>query len=408
MIRVLTLNSDTDGVGYWRVLMPHLCINDPEIKVEIRLLTDNTLPLLDENYIRHFDIIFYNKVIPFADPQKEQLFYDLCKKHNIKIIWDVDDYWILDQTHLNYKNWKKNNSQEKYENIMRKADVVTTTTSIFADRIRQINPNVVVIPNAINSEEFQWTQPKYESDRTRFLWGGGISHMVDLRLLKDEFKTFDKKFLSDSQFIMCGYDLRVKMANNVIKKDDPNRSQWGKFEDIFSNDGKYIKNPEYRSYLKNSSNFDNDLNYGRKEEYLNEFYQRRHTKPILLYGTQYRECDVSVAPLKNNHSFNMMKSQLKLIEAGMYKCPVILSNYGPYTLDDIDGSKGGTQKGFLVDEGTNDWYDKMKWYSQNKNAIIEHGEAAYEYVMGNFSMEVVNKERIALYKEVASQNRKEI
>jgi len=406
MIRVLVLSSDTDGVGYFRTLMPNLCINDPDIKIELRLLSDGTLPLFDENFLKQFNLIFYNKVIPFPNPEKEDIFYGLCKKHNIKVLYDIDDYWILDSTHLNYKNWKTNKSQEKIEGIMAKADAVTTTTSIFADKIREINPEVYVLPNAINHKEQQWDQNKYESNKTRFLWGGGISHIVDLRLIKDEFKKFDKNFLEKSQFVMCGFDMRIKMQQGGLKKDDPRRSQWGFFEGIFSNNGKYIKGMEYRNFLNNSSNFDNDIDYGRKEEFLDEFYQRRHTKPILLYGTQYRECDVSVAPLKNNHSFNRMKSQLKLIEAGIYKCPVIQSNYGPYTIDDIEGKKDGIQKGWLIDEGKNNWYEKMKWYVDNPSAVKEHGEAAHEYVMENYSMEVVGKQRVALYKEIASRDRK--
>ena len=87
MIRVLILNSDNDGVGFWRLLNPHLCLNDPEIKTEIRMLSDGTLPLLDQNFLRHFNIIFFNKVIPFSDPEKEKLFYWLCENLNIKLIY---------------------------------------------------------------------------------------------------------------------------------------------------------------------------------------------------------------------------------------------------------------------------------------------------------------------------------
>lgn len=408
MIRVLVLSSDTDGVGYYRTLNPHLCMNDPDIKIDIRLLTDMTLPLLDPNFLRHYSVIFYNKVIPFADQHKEDLFYKYCKDFNIKIIYDIDDYWILDSTHINYKNWKENKSGEKIENIIKMSDVITTTTSIFAERISELNPNVYVLENALNIEEQQWISNKTKSDRIRFIWGGGISHKVDLLLLKDEFKKFDKEFLSKAQVIMCGYDLRIKMRDGSIQKDNPNRSQWGLFESIFSADGKYIGDLKYADYLRNSDNFDNDDLYGYREEFKDRFYQRRHTKPILLYGTMYNEADVSLAPLKNNIPFNMMKSQLKLIEAGCHKMPVIMSNYGPYTLDDVEGTKTGVQKGWLIDESKSNWYEKMKWYVDNPNAIKEHGEANHQYFLEKFEMKVVNKKRAELYKYVAQQNRGEV
>ncbi len=407
MIRVLVLSSDNDGVGYYRTLNPHLCMNDPDIKIDVRLLSDYTLPLLDENFLRHFNIIFYNKVIPFANDEKQKIFNDLCKKHNIKIIYDIDDYWVLDNTHLNYKNWKNNKSGEKIESMIKGADVVTTTTKIFADRIAELNPNVVVLENAINMKEQQWCSNKTESDRVRFIWGGGISHQVDIRLFRDDFKKFDKDFLNDAQLIMCGYDLRVKMKDGSITKDAKNRSQWCLFENIFNNDGKYVTDMKYREFLINSDNFDNDNTYGYREEHLNNFFQRRHTKPILVYGTMYNEADVALAPLKNNHSFNRYKSQLKLIEAGAHKMPLIASKYGPYDMicDDLEGKIDGKQKGWLIDENKSNWYEKMKWYVNNKNAIIDHGLANHEHFLKNYEMEVVNKKRANLYKFVASQDK---
>jgi len=405
MIRVLALSSDNDGVGYYRTLNPHLCMNDPDIRVEIRLLSDMTLPLLDKNYLRHFNVIFFNKVIPFADEKKENDFYTMCKDLNIKLIYDIDDYWVLDPTHLNFKNWKKNESGKKVESIISKVDVVVTTTKIFADRIREINPNVTVLENALNVKEHQWVSNKTKSDRIRFIWGGGISHAVDLRLLKDDFKKFDKDFINKAQMIMCGYDLRIKMQDGAIKKDDDRRSQWGLFESIFTNKGRYFTDQKYKEFLRDSDNFDNDDTYGYREEYLDNFYQRRHTKPILLYGTMYNEADISIAPLKSRHSFNKMKSQLKIIEAGCHKMPIIQSNYGPYTLDDVEGTTTGIQKGWLIDEDKSNWSEKMKWYVDNPSAIKEHGEANHEYFLQNFEMKVVNKKRADLYKFVAAQER---
>jgi len=403
-IRVLALSSDNDGVGYYRTLNPHLCMKDPEIKIEIRLLSDMTLPLLDPKFLRHYNIIFFNKMIPFVSEEHTNIFYKLCKDFNIKLIYDIDDYWILDSSHINYKNWVKNKSSEKVEAVIKAADVVTTTTEIFANRIRKINPNVVVLPNALNIEEQQWRSEKTKSDRIRFIWGGGISHMVDLRLIQDEFKTFKPSFLEKAQMIMCGYDLRIKMPDGKIRKNQNNRSQWGLFESFFTGNGKYISDMKYRDFLNNSDNFDNDDTYGYREEFIDQFYQRRHTKPILLYGTMYNEADISIAPLKNKHSFNEMKSQLKLIEAGCHKMPVILSNYGPYTIDDVEG-KTSKQKGWLIDESNCNWNEKMQWYVDNPTAIKEHGEANHEYFLENFEMKIVNKKRAELYKHVATQDR---
>ena len=338
MINILVLNSDVDGVGYFRLLNPHLCLQDKDIHIDIRLLTDSTLPLLDPNFLSKYQILVYNKMIQFTDNVKEVYFFNLLKQLNIKIVYDIDDNWKLDNTHINYKNWVKNKSGEKIEEILKRVDVVTTTTEIFATEIRKLNKNVLVVPNALNKKEHQWSVPKIESNRLRFIWGGGIAHKVDLALIKDDFKKFDKDFINRAQMIMCGYDLRIKLPNGGIKKDTHNRSQWGMFENIFSNKGKYINSLEYQNFLKTSDNFDDDDNYGFREEYLDNFYQRRHTKPIGWYGTMYREADIGLAPLKDKHGFNRMKSQLKLIEAGAWGIPVIMSKTGPYMIDDIENN----------------------------------------------------------------------
>jgi len=396
MIKVLVLSADNDGVGYYRILNPHLTMNDPEIECEIRLLSDATIPLFDESFISQYNIIFYNKAIPFREKAMADRFYGLVKKYNIKLIYDIDDYWILNNTHINYKQWKESKSQERVEAVMKNADAITTTTSLYADLLKKVNPDVHVLENAVNFDEQQWSSKKTESDKVRFIWGGGISHMPDLRLLKDEFKKFDKNFREKTQMYMCGFDLRVRMAGGKIGIDDGRRSAWGHFESIFTNNYKYV-NGGYSSFLMK---FRDNGKFGVEPEFVDEFYQRRWTKAILEYGTMYNEADVSLSPLKDNHMFNYAKSQLKLIEAGAHHMPLIASNYGPYTIDDIDGKKTGLQKGFLINESKPNWYEKMRWYADNPNAVKEHGENMYQYVKENYEINVINKKRAKLYKEI--------
>jgi glycosyltransferase involved in cell wall biosynthesis len=400
MIRVLVLNSDTDGVGYWRCLMPHLTINDPDFEVDVRLLMDGTLNLLDENFISQYNIVFYNKMIPFAKPEYFNIFSEILKKHNIKLVFDIDDYWVLSSTHLNYDAWKKSNADKETINNIRTADYVITTTEFFAEKIREINPNVFVSPNSVNLTEQQWVFNRRQSDKIRFLWGGGISHLHDLRLMTKSIESLDKDFIKKSQFFMCGFDLRIRTPQGTIARSDPRTNQWSFFEDIFTKKGRYITNNAHRQYL----NSYDDKDFGINEEHINEFYQRRWTKPILLYGTMYNEADVCLSPLKNNNSFNYHKSNLKVIEAGAHHCPLIASNYGPYTFDDIEGKKDGKQKGFLIDEyDVMGWYKIMKKYSDNPEMAREHGENMFEYVKNNYSYDVTGEKRKNFYKEICQK-----
>ena len=115
----------------------------------------------------------------------------------------------------------------------------------------------------------------------------------------------------------------------------------------------------------------------------------------------YNEADVCLAPLKNNNMFNYYKSNLKVIEAGAHHCPILASNYGPYTVDDIEGVKDGKRKGFLIDESNPKmWYEKMKYYADNPDAVREHGENLYEYVKENLCIKVIGEKRKQLYKKL--------
>jgi len=392
-IKVLVISLDNDGVGYYRMNAPYLTLNDPDIEIKFLSISDFTFRFTEEN-LKDFNVIVYHKGIPFRDQKNAYNFQNIVRKYDIKIVFDIDDYWELNSSHINYKTWKQNNSKEVTLSHIRNAHYVTTTTTIFADEIKNVNKNVVVLENAINHKEQQWIPNKKESDKVRFIWGGGISHRPDLSLLTDSFRSFDNDFLNKTQVYLCGYDLRMKGKDNKISMDNPQRSMWTVFETIFTNRYRWIKNPKYMQWLRTYS--DNGTNmYGYNEDFKDEFYQRRWTKPIFLYGTMYNESDVALAPLKS-FKFNSVKSQLKVIEAGIHKMPVIASDFGPYQLDVINGKHG-----FLISESDrNGWYEKMKYFVENKNAIKEMGEALNELVLEKYTLEKINKKRADFLKSI--------
>ena len=95
-------------------------------------------------------------------------------------------------------------------------------------------------------------------------------------------------------------------------------------------------------------------------------YKRVWTKPITTYASNYNNFDVSLAPLKE-HTFNKVKSQLKVIEAGFHKKALIAQDYGPYQIDCINAIGYGGKinpKGncLLVDTHKN----HKQWYQYTK------------------------------------------
>ena len=392
-IKILVVSLDNDGVGYYRLNSPYLSLNDTDIEIKYLSNSDFTFRFT-EDVLKEFNVIVYHKGIPFRDKNNAVNFPNIINKYGIKLVLDIDDHWKLHPTHINYQNWKKNNSEQVVLNHLKSAHYVTTTTPIFADEIKQVNKNVVILENAVNHKELQWIPNKVESDKTRFIWGGGITHKPDLALMERSFSSLDNDFLQKSQIYMCGFDLRMKGPQGQISMDNPNRSMWSVFENIFTNRYRWVKNTEYNQWLRQYTDIERDI-YGYNEQFKDEFYQRRWTKPIFLYGTMYNESDVSLAPLKSM-GFNKVKSQLKIIESGIHKNPVIASNYGPYTIDVVDGKHG-----FLIDENdTMGWYNKMKYFVDNPNAVKEMGEALNELVLEKYTLEKVNKKRADFLKSI--------
>ncbi len=66
-------------------------------------------------------------------------------------IGDVDDNWDFGNYHPMSLAAKVENWKEPILKNLRAADYVTTTTPLFAKRVRQVvNKNVEVVPNALN------------------------------------------------------------------------------------------------------------------------------------------------------------------------------------------------------------------------------------------------------------------
>lgn len=396
MIKVLVICMDTEGVGYHRIYEPYLSMHEPDIDITFFSNTDYSFRF-DENTLRNFNVIVYHKGIPFRSQDEAVNFPIILRKYGIKTIYDIDDHWILHSSHVNYKQWKKNNSSETTIQHIKQADAITTTTAFFASEISKLNKFVYITPNSLNHKEFQWNQKKIPSEKIRFMWSGGITHLPDLLLMKDSFKAIDANFREKSQLYLCGFDLRIKTQNGTFV-DDPNRNQWGKFEDIFTDNGRHITNPEYLSWLRTYDEV-NRMSYGKNEKFVNEFYQRRFTKPVFTYMTHYQEADICLAPLKDGVLFNSVKSNLKCIESGAYHCPLIASNVESYKYDIKDGFNG-----FLISENDRlGWYNKMKFFVDNPNAVTDMGENNYQWIMEHYELSKVNQIRIDLIRELANE-----
>jgi len=400
-INVLVLPSDQSGVGKYRSIDPHVKLQNmyPE---EFHIDIDYQPNVDDINYFKKYQIVHFHRSIG-QDYEKSLSLINKLKSEGIIVVGDIDDYWLPTKEHPIQQLILANKIHEKIVQNLKAASYVTTTTEIFANEIRKFNKNVIVLPNAIDPQDPQYNEETLPSDKIRVGWLGGSSHLHDLKLLDGTVSKLSQ--IQDKlQFYVCGFDTRG-MVTEINKQTgekkqrpiNPEETVWVKYEEIFTNNYKIVS-PKYKEFL---NKFTDETYFGSLN---NENYVRVWTKPVTSYAKNYSKFDISLSPIQN-HIFNRMKSQLKVIEAGFYKKALIASNVGPYTIDlkhALHQGKFTDGNALLVNENNNhsDWAKNIKKLVDNPSMIVDLGERLYETVKDKYDLNNVTRERYQFYKSL--------
>lgn len=399
-INVLVVPSDSSGVGKFRSIDPHVMIqnlypNDFHIDI------DYQPKINDDNFWKKYQIVHFHRNIGTNYENTPNLIKKL-KSMGIVVVMDIDDYWSPGREHPIYSIIIQHQLHKKIMANIKEADFITTTTSLFADEIKKINKNVIVFPNAVNPDEPQFKETTEPSDKIRVGWLGGSSHLHDLQLLDGMVNKLGGDIREKTQFVLCGFDIKgtvtqidPKTGKETRREIFPHETVWARYEEIFTDNYKYISE-DYKKFL---------LNF-KEQPYddINETYRRVWTKSVTSYATNYSKFDISLAPIKN-HMFNRMKSQLKVIEAGFYKKALIASEVGPYTLDLTHALKNGEftdGNAILVPETRNhsDWSKAIKKLVETPEMITELGNRLYETVKDKYNLKNVARDRAEWYKSL--------
>ena len=397
-IKVLVLPSDKTGVSKFRSVDPHVMLQNmynDDFHVDI----DYEPKINDQNYWKQYQIVHVHRNIGQIYEHTPQIIKDL-KSMGIIVIMDIDDYWLPTMEHPIHSIIVQDKINEKIVANLKEASYVTTTTNLFANEIRKVNKNVIVLPNAIDPKEGQFNQKSEESDKIRIGWLGGSSHLHDLKLLDGFVSKVGRELNEKIQYVLCGFDTRGTVTEvnrqtgeKTQRPIKPEETVWMRYEEIFTDNYKIVD--------ENHKKFLMEFKEGTYPSNIQLPYQRVWTKPVTSYAMNYSKFDISLAPIKN-HIFNRMKSQLKVIEAGFYKKAIIASEVGPYTIDLKHCLKDGVfvdGNAMLVQENRNhgDWSKFIKKLVTNPNLITDMGERLYETVKDTYDLRVVTKTRCEFY-----------
>lgn len=331
---IVSDNNFQWAVDYHRLFVPHVGIEGVEIHFGTKLV---------EVLRSEPDAILVSRRFPaFEDPQNNSI-YDL-KKRGIKIIVDIDDYWHVPEYHSSYPIYSKGRSAEIASSI-ENADYVITTTNILHHKISDLNKNVVIIPNCIDHKAPQWKIKDIPDPHLRLCWSGGVTHKKDLTLLQGLFSE------------MWNSDISSEFTMMYMGKHGNDNFYW----ELFSHFGKAG----------------------------NRYFSYPMTNPD-KYGFYYDQADICLIPLFKD-DFTACKSPLKMIEAGIKKKAVIVSNVLPYK------EVASPNNCMLVDDDNGGWWDAVKFLRNNPQARIDMGEKLHEMIMQKYDFYKWQKTRVEFY-----------
>jgi len=224
-----------------------------------------------------------------------------CKEKKIRVVFDTDDALdLVPPENLHYRELQPR--LPVYRHLLEVADVVTTTTPTLAEHLRTQNPNVVVLPNSVDPDE--WT-PRPRSGEMRIGWTGSPTHFADLNLVLDAVRDLQKKY--PFTFVLQG----LCKETSVEELYENIRIQVGK---------KFFDTPLGRSIKRFRENLT-----GIKYEFHPSVPVTEHARTVCDLAL-----DIGIAPLVDA-AFNRNKSCIKYYEYAMSGAVTVASHVTPYS-----------------------------------------------------------------------------
>ena len=326
-MKILGLGYQPSGCAWHRITIPLGFMNDVK-----GIVTDEPTPeLLAEGW----DIVFYNR---FCTLEKD--WAKVKEMLNCKVVMDIDDDWDLPPDHIMYDAFQQ--LIPILINNMKCADLVTCTNERLANKVRLINPNVLVLPNALPYGNHQYQLDKVEDERIRLFWSGSISHEKDLEILKFPIRKLNM------------HKDKIKMVIGGYNDSDENsKLLWDR--------------------MVNSYTFNKSLPYMKLSYLMPNNYMQ-----LYEYG------DIGLVPLEKS-DWHGCKSNLKILELASKKIPAIVSKVEPYSID--------TDAPVLWVENQKDWFKHINFFINNPEQIKIYGEKIYQWAVEKYNIKDVNEIR---------------
>ena len=264
----------------------------------------------------------------------------ILKQAGKKIVFENDD---------TYKNITEDMSLRKYmdgkadelDEFIKIADLVTTTTEFLADEYREINDNVVVLPNQVDPDD--WEEPlRNEGKKVRIGLVGSVSNNNDYEVIAPLLEDLSKR--DEVTLVLFGLPPKDETTEKLV-------------QDLYDKEYNFwlSKDIEWQPYVK-------------VKDYFNTLNELR--------------LDIMLIPRQDNY-FNKAKSNVKYLEASMCEIPVVaqgfLDGLSPY--EDINGMNG------KLAYTSGDWEVIVNKLIDDKALRLRVGKEAHKYVLKHYSIQ---------------------
>ena len=226
-----------------------------------------------------------------------------CKQRAIRVVFDTDDALdLVPRNNVYYRGLQER--VDLYDFLIEQADVVTTTTPILAADLRERNPNVVILPNSADPEEWR-VLPRQPGVRVG--WTGSATHFHDLAVALGAVRELQKQ--RSFTFVLQG-----------ICGDASLEEFYG---GLLARHGKALLNSPLGKSMKR---FMEELR-GIRYEFHPMVEFDRHAEKVCELGL-----DIGIAPLVEDQ-FNQHKSCIKYYEYALSGAITVASRVLPYSAE---------------------------------------------------------------------------
>lgn len=333
-MRIVGYISGHNGPTYHRISVALNLLKDTDV-----CITNN--PTAEYGFDKGCDIFMWNRVLP--DGLFDAL-PGLKERYGFRTCCDLDDHWELDEHHTLYDHYQQIDFVRKQIDHIRAADVVFVTHERLAAAVREFNPNVEILENAI-PRSGQFDIQRKPADTVRLFWQGSDTHMEDIGILERPLSALGP---------ISG---RMKMVMAGVRDDS---TIWHRMAEVYT--------------------------AGFKTQ-----YKLIPGETVLDYYKMYKDADVCLVPLIRSR-FNSYKSNLKVLEAGNLGLPVIASMVDPY----LDLPIAYCQKG-------RDWIRHIVDMVRSKRKREEAGQELAEFCAEHYNFEKFNEKRKQIFEYETSK-----